>query len=219
MWMGWTWSIQWVFTLLVLSFIAFSYTHFVSLDPLLHRSALTSTFIDIWNSIDRTSFLYHSSRASCRTSFIVIVTTTVWWTHTSLVATSSALSFPLPLAVQSICHGISIHHICYQRSWNTSHCYASKSSLWLEVLATQEAGPRCGKLKLRDWLCRLGQRLPGLIAVHTLVSKNKRFTFSTYTLSKYVSAYTCADTFFVSSTERATPSLPLKLVSPGRTLL
>ena len=55
-------------------------THFASLDtpgPLLHRSALTSTFIDIWNSIDRTSFLYHSSRASCRTSFIVIVTTTV----------------------------------------------------------------------------------------------------------------------------------------------
>ena len=38
-------------------------------------------------------------------------------------------------------------------------------------------------------------------------------------LSKYVSAYTCADTFFVSSIlQRATPSLPPKLVSPGRTL-
>ena len=35
-------------------------THFASLDtpgPLLHRSALTSTFIDIWNSIDRSSSL------------------------------------------------------------------------------------------------------------------------------------------------------------------
>ena len=33
------------------------------------------------------------------------------------------------------------------------------------------------------------ERLPGLIAVHTLVSKSK-YTFPTYTLSKYVSAYT-----------------------------
>ena len=32
--------------------------------------------------------------------------------HTTLVA-SSTLSFPLPLALQSIYHDISIHHICY----------------------------------------------------------------------------------------------------------
>ena len=51
-------------------------THFVSLytpEPLLHRSALTSTFIDIWNSIDR-SFSLLPLRTSI---FIVIVTTTV----------------------------------------------------------------------------------------------------------------------------------------------
>ena len=57
-------------------FIAFSYTHFASLDtpdPLLHHSALISTFIDIWNSIDR-SFSLLPLRTSI---FIVIVTTTV----------------------------------------------------------------------------------------------------------------------------------------------
>ena len=43
---------------------------------------------------------------------IVVVTTTIWWTHTTIVA-SSTLSFPLPLAVQSICRGISKHHVCY----------------------------------------------------------------------------------------------------------
>ena len=57
-------------------FIAFSYTHFASLDtpePLLYHSALISTFIDIWNSIDR-SFSLLPLRTSI---FIVIVTTTV----------------------------------------------------------------------------------------------------------------------------------------------
>ena len=160
-------------------FIAFSYTHFASLDtpePLLYHSALISTFIDIWNSIDH-SFSLLPLRTSI---FIVIVTITVWWTHTTLVAASSTLSFPLPLAVQSICHGSSNHHICYQQSRNISHCYASKPSLWREIFVTQKAGPCCDKLKLWDWLHR--QRLPGLIAVHTFFSKSKCFTFSTYSL-------------------------------------
>ena len=58
MWMGWTWSIYSVsFNPACPQFYS---THFASLDtpgPLLHRSALTSTFIDIWNSIDRSSSL------------------------------------------------------------------------------------------------------------------------------------------------------------------
>ena len=106
-------------------------THFASLDtpgPLLHRSALTSTFIDIWNSIDRSSSLlpllrllpdFHLHRH--RHYYCSM--------NPYHLAASSTLSFPLPLAVQSIYHGISIHHICYQRSRNTSHRYASKPSL------------------------------------------------------------------------------------------
>ena len=99
-----------------------------------------------------------------------------------------------------------------------------------DFLATQEADPRCGKfkLKLRDWLLTIVQRCPrylllledfisctnkgdsahsGLIAVHTLVLKcishvisiSTHF-FTSYALSKHVSAYTRADTFSVSST-------------------
>ena len=75
-------------------------THFASLDtpePLLHRSALTSNFIDIWNSIDRSSSLlplflpdFHLHRHRHYHCLM---------NHTTLVAASSTLPFLLPLAV------------------------------------------------------------------------------------------------------------------------
>ena len=68
---------------------------------LLHCSALTFIFSNF--SSPRILLFLRPRHYHCNT---------VSWTHITLVA-SSTPSFPLPLAVQSTCHGISIHHISY----------------------------------------------------------------------------------------------------------
>ncbi|KDR67649.1 hypothetical protein GALMADRAFT_231829 [Galerina marginata CBS 339.88] len=99
-------------------------------------------------------------------------------------------------------------------------------------LATQEADPRCGKFKLRDWLLTIVQRCPRylmlltdlvnstakddpehvqLMAVHTLVAK--------ITLSLNTSLHTHAQTLSLLALQKSTPNLPFQLISPGRTLL
>ena len=70
----------------------------------------------------------------------------------------------------------------------------SKHAHFAAFMATQEADPRCGKLKFRDWLLTIVQRCPryllllkdlinctepedpehaNLVAAHTLVSKSE----------------------------------------------
>lgn len=115
-------------------------------------------------------------------------------------------------------------------------------------VAKQEADPRCGNLKLRDWLLSIVQRCPRyllllkdlisctstddpehapLVTVHTLVSKSTfRWPFQTITsdpllvtLSLNTSLHTHAQTLSLLSIQRSTPNLPFQLVSPGRSLL
>ncbi|TFK39533.1 hypothetical protein BDQ12DRAFT_734878 [Crucibulum laeve] len=98
-------------------------------------------------------------------------------------------------------------------------------------LQIQEADPRCGRLKLRDWLLTIVQRCPRyllllkdlvkstdpedqehaqLSTAHTLVSK--------ITLSLNTSLHAHAQTLALLSLQRATPNLPFQLIVPGRTL-
>ena len=72
------------------------------------------------------------------------------------------------------------------------------NAAFAHFIATQEADPRCGKLKFRDWLLTIVQRCPryllllkdmisctdpedpeyaSLTAVHTLVSKSESFVY------------------------------------------
>jgi hypothetical protein len=175
----------------------------VSLDtpePLLHRSALTSifsNFIDIWN--------FHRSFLSSLTSLLE---------PPGLLSTPSSSS---PSQLQPIppLSPLLLAHFPYLSLYNPfvtafpstisalndlviPHTASRPNPLYdapfADFLATQEADPRCGKLKLRDWLLTVVQRCPryllllkdligctdkddsehsGLIAVHTLVSKSK----------------------------------------------
>ncbi|KAJ7787236.1 hypothetical protein B0H14DRAFT_3505822 [Mycena olivaceomarginata] len=108
------------------------------------------------------------------------------------------------------------------------------SPAFAAYLRAQEADPRCGKLKLRDWLLTIVQRCPRyllllkdligctepddpehaqLVAVHALVSK--------ITLTLNTSIHTHAQTLALLALQRATPSLPadFPLIAPGRALV
>ncbi|KAH9049544.1 hypothetical protein EDB84DRAFT_1453243 [Lactarius hengduanensis] len=106
------------------------------------------------------------------------------------------------------------------------------NSTFSAFIARQEADPRCGKLKLQDWLLTIVQRCPryllllkdlitctdsedpehsSLMAVHALVSK--------ITTSLNASLHTHAQTLTLLALQRNTPNLPFQLVAPGRTFL
>lgn len=128
----------------------------------------------------------------------------------------------------------------------------------MELLATkpdfaafitrQEADPRCGNLKLRDWLLSIIQRCPRyllllkdlirctpaedpehtpLVSVHALVSKSTSYELFQLitadllpvTLSLNTSLHTHAQTLSLLALQRATQNLPFQLISPGRSLL
>jgi len=171
-------------------------------EPLLNRPALTSifsNFIDIWNfhnsflsaltgllkpSSDKPDappnisslLLAHFPYLSLYTPFI-----------TSFSATITALTGLVtpPTAIRPNPH------------------YNSKFAVFL---TTQEADPRCGKLKLRDWLLTIVQRCPRyllllkdlinnierddqehaqLTAVHTLAAKSKTLNVESYARSSH----------------------------------
>ena len=169
-------------------------------EPLLHRSALTSifsNFIDIWN--------FHRSFFSSLTTLFA---------PPGLPSTSSLSSSPFDHPTPSL-SPLLLSHFPYLSLYNPFvTAFPSTISAindliipptatrpnplynahFADFLATQEADPRCGKLKLRDWLLTVVQRCPryllllkdlisctekedpehsGLIAVHTLVSKSK----------------------------------------------
>ena len=115
-------------------------------------------------------------------------------------------------------------------------------------IAKQEADPRCGHLKLRDWLLSIVQRCPRyllllkdlisrtstddpeyapLVTVHTMVSKStfrRLFRMITadlllVTLSLNTSLHTHAQTLSLLAIQRSTQNLPFQLISPGRSLL
>ncbi len=116
-------------------------------------------------------------------------------------------------------------------------------------VARQEANPRCGKLKLRDWLLTIVQRCPryllllkdlmncidvedpeyaSLMSVHTLVSKSKWHSEHSFirsldnflvTTSMNASLHSHAQTLDLLALQRSTPNLPFQLVAPGRTFL
>jgi len=169
-------------------------------EPLLHRSALTSifsNFIDIWN--------FHRS-------FLSSLTTLLASPGPPSATLSSLPPFDQPTPPLS---PLLLSHFPYLSLYNpfVTAFPSTISALndlvipptatrpnplydaqFADFLATQEADPRCGKLKLRDWLLTVVQRCPRyllllkdlisciekddsehseLIAVHTLVSKSK----------------------------------------------
>ncbi|KAI0307666.1 hypothetical protein B0F90DRAFT_1675982 [Multifurca ochricompacta] len=106
------------------------------------------------------------------------------------------------------------------------------NSAFSAFVARQQADPRCGKLKLRDWLLTIVQRCPryllllkdlinstdsedpeysSLTSVHALVSK--------ITTSLNASLHTHAQTLALLALQRNTPNLPFQLIAPGRTFL
>ncbi|KAF8159873.1 hypothetical protein B0H34DRAFT_705183 [Crassisporium funariophilum] len=224
------------------------YSHFLtpiitSLDtpePLLNRSALTSifsNFIDIWN--------LHRSFLSSLTS--LLASAGLPSTPSTSSQTHSDLSTPPPISPLLLSHFpyLSLYTPFVTAFPSTISALndliipptaARPSPLYnahfAEFLKTQEADPRCGKLKLRDWLLTIVQRCPRyllllkdlvnctekddpehaqLTAVHTLVAK--------ITLSLNTSLHTHAQTLSLLALQRATPNLPFQLISPGRTLL
>ena len=117
---------------------------------------------------------------------------------------------------------------------STTHPNPLYDSWFTDFFSTQEADPRCGKLKLRDWLLTAVQRWPR----HLLLLKELSgctdeddlelplfrptswwirtfITIPSYAFPEYISTRTLS----LLTVQRATPSLPLKLISPGRRLL
>ncbi|KAF9459286.1 hypothetical protein BDZ94DRAFT_1224932 [Collybia nuda] len=207
------------------------YSHFLtpiiaSLDtptPLLDRSALTSVFsnfIDIWN-LHRSFFSSLSSLLS-KTTYPPI--SPILLAHFPYLSLYNPFVTAFPSTISALSDLIS--------SSPTAQSNAHYSPTFASFLSTQEADPRCGKLKLRDWLLTIVQRCPRyllllkdlinctdtddpehgqLTAVHTLVSK--------ITLSLNTSLHTHTQTLALLSLQRSTPNLPFQLIVPGRTLL
>ncbi|RDB23827.1 FYVE, RhoGEF and PH domain-containing protein 6 [Hypsizygus marmoreus] len=206
-------------------------------NPLLNRAALTSVFsnfIDIWN-LHRSFF---SSLSSLLSKAGIPI---------SNASNSTEVKSPPPLSSVLLSH---FPYLSLYTPFVTSfpstisaltdftslptatHPNPQYSPSFASFLSTQEADPRCGKLKLRDWLLTIVQRCPRyllllkdlvsctdsddpehaqLTAVHTLVSK--------ITLSLNTSLHTHAQTLALLSLQRSTPNLPFQLIAPGRTLL
>ncbi|KAH9926413.1 uncharacterized protein B0H18DRAFT_1118913 [Fomitopsis serialis] len=204
------------------------YSHFLtpiiaSLDTpqqLLDRNELTSifsNFIDIWN-------LHRSFHTSLST-----------FLDTS--SSAQAEDSPPPLSPVLLSHFpyLSLYTPFVSSFSDTLASYTAllnSHSAFAAFIAQQEADPRCGKLKFRDWLLTIVQRCPRyllllkdligctdpedpeyaqLTAVHTLVSR--------ITSSLNASLHTHAQTLALLALQRNTANLPFKLISPGRTFL
>ncbi|KAG6889240.1 hypothetical protein C0992_005879 [Termitomyces sp. T32_za158] len=113
-----------------------------------------------------------------------------------------------------------------------THPNPKYSAAFTTFLASQESDPRCGKLKLRDWLLTIVQRCPRyLLLLKDLIActdeddpeyvhlKKVQVLASKVTLSLNNSLHTHAQTLALLSLQRATPNLPFQLILPGRTFL
>ncbi|KAI0778931.1 hypothetical protein BD413DRAFT_512914 [Trametes elegans] len=188
--------------------------------PLLDRAELTSifsNFIDIWN--------LHRSFYASLTAFL------------NSSASTSLNDPPPPLSPVLLAHFpyLSLYTPFVSSFSDALASYSSllrNNSAFAAFIARQEADPRCGKLKFRDWLLTIVQRCPryllllkdmitctdpedpeytSLTAVHTLVSK--------ITMSLNTSLHTHAQTLALLALQRNTVNLPFQLITPGRTFL
>ncbi|KAG6902495.1 hypothetical protein C0995_016072 [Termitomyces sp. Mi166 len=221
------------------------YSHFLtpiiaSLDtsePLLDRSSLTSifsNFIDIWN--------LHRSLFSSLTTLL-----TTPGKPPSTSTNSNHSDPPPPLSP------LLLSHFPYLSLYNPfvtafptaisslTDLFTPPSSIrpnpkysaaFTTFLAGQESDPRCGKLKLRDWLLTIVQRCPRyLLLLKDLIActdeedpeyahlTEVQVLVSKITLSLNTSLHTHAQTLSLLSLQRATPNLPFQLIVPGRALL
>ncbi|KAJ7173416.1 hypothetical protein C8R46DRAFT_1215363 [Mycena filopes] len=148
-----------------------------------------------------------------------------------LACTCRALSLPLIVQPFVTAFPSTIAAITALATPPTSaHPNPHYSPAFAAYLLTQETHPRCGRLKLRDWLLTIVQRCPRyllllkdligctpagpehtqLTSVHALVSR--------ITLTLNTSIHTHAQTLSLLALQRATPSLPFQLIRPGRAL-
>ncbi|KAL6308388.1 hypothetical protein BKA93DRAFT_725852 [Sparassis latifolia] len=204
------------------------YSHFLtpiisSLDtpqPLLDRAELTSVFsnfIDIWN--------LHRSFYSSLMTFL----------DTSTSTSPQDLLPPLSPILLPHFPYLSLYTPFVASFPDALSSYAtllSTNQPFAHFIAQQEADPRCGRLKLRDWMLTIVQRCPryvlllkdlidctdpedpehaSLIAVHKLVSK--------ITSSLNSSIHTHAQTLSLLALQRHAANLPFRLITPGRSFL
>jgi len=202
-------------------------------NPLLDREELTSVFV---NFID------------------------IWNLHRSFLSSLSAhLHTPAKDGRSPLLSSILLSHFPYLSLYSPFvTAFDTSLSSYMDLVATkpdfatfiakQEADPRCGHLKLRDWMLSIIQRCPRyllllkdlisctstddpehapLVTVHTLVSKSMFHSpfriitsdLSSVTLSLNTSLHTHAQTLSLLAIQRSTPNLPFQLISPGRSLL
>ncbi|KAF7345501.1 hypothetical protein MVEN_01568600 [Mycena venus] len=194
--------------------------------PLLQRSDLASVFsnfVDIWN-LHRAFFASLSDMLSGSPDADPPPLSPVLLSHFPYLSLYNPFVTAFPSTISSMSNLASPP--------SANHPNPHYSPAFAAYLLAQEADPRCGKLKLRDWLLTIVQRCPRyllllkdliectdpddpehaqLTAVHALVSK--------ITLTLNTSIHTHAQTLSLLALQRATPSLPFQLIVPGRSLV
>ncbi|KAJ7498153.1 hypothetical protein B0H11DRAFT_1998910 [Mycena galericulata] len=215
------------------------YSHFLtpiiasleSPQPLLQRSdlaSLFSNFVDIWN-LHRAFFTSLSALLSIDADSSTLLSdppplSPVLVSHFPYLSLYNPFVTAFPSTISSMSNLVSPP--------TANHPNPNYSPAFAAYLLTQEADPCCGKLKLRDWLLTIVQRCPRyllllkdlisctdlddpehaqLTAVHALVAK--------ITLTLNTSIHTHAQTLSLLALQRATPSLPFQLITPGRALV
>ncbi|KAJ7147665.1 hypothetical protein C8R43DRAFT_1129581 [Mycena crocata] len=199
--------------------------------PLLQRSDLASVFsnfVDIWN-LHRAFFASLSDFLSIDASSSTLLVdppplSPVLLSHFPYLSLYNPFVTAFPSTISAMSN--------LATPPTAAHSNPHYSPAFSAYLLAQEADPRCGKLKLRDWLLTIVQRCPRyllllkdligctdpddpehaqLTAVHALVAK--------ITLTLNTSIHTHAQTLSLLALQRATPSLPFQLIVPGRALI
>ncbi|KAG2011267.1 signal transducer [Coprinopsis cinerea AmutBmut pab1-1] len=202
------------------------YSHFLaplieSLDtpePILNRATLTATFsnfIDIWN-FHRSFF---SALEKSRDSV-----TQLLLSHFPYLSLYNPFITQFSSIISSLTDLVTVPTLARPNP--------QYNATFAAFLKEKEADPRCGKLKLRDWLLTIVQRCPRyllmlkdlinntdpddpehghLTEAHGLVSK--------ITLALNASLHSHAQTLALLALQRSTSGLPFQLISPGRTLV
>ena len=206
-------------------------------NPLLSRNELTSVFsnfVDIWN-LHRSFFSSLTSLINSTSSSTSSLTTPtlspILLSHFPYLSLYSPFVTSFPATISSVTTLLS-----------TNTAFSS-------FITQQEADPRCGRLKLRDWLLTIVQRCPRyllllkdlinctdkddpeysqLMTVQGLVSKSKIFhmlrrycltPLVLVTVSLNTSLHTHSQTLALLALQRSTPNLPFQFITPGRTFL
>ncbi|KAJ7230335.1 hypothetical protein GGX14DRAFT_508100 [Mycena pura] len=194
--------------------------------PLLERSDLASVFsnfVDIWN-LHRAFFAALSELLGTDADADPPPLSPLLLSHFPYLSLYNPFVTTFPSTISSMTNMVSPP--------TSTHPNPHYSPVFANYLLTQEADPRCGRLKLRDWLLTIVQRCPRyllllkdliactdpedpehaqLTAVHALVSK--------ITLTLNTSIHTHAQILSLLALQRATLNLPFQLIIPGRTLI